>query len=135
VVRTDDLGNVSRRGNCLLERLLESGKSEPDVYVRAASELETGMAALEGIARAMAAGERGPDISAQLLFVRGALHGALVRASGWIVEALGGMAFIRSPEVAHLAATVHALALHPPSRRSIASGLMRYHAGEGFSLA
>jgi hypothetical protein len=44
-------------------------------------------------------------------------------------ELLGGMAYINSSDVAYLAAASHAIAFHPPSRSSVAGGLLDYYAG------
>ncbi|MGB7364561.1 MAG: acyl-CoA dehydrogenase family protein, partial [Rhodococcus sp. (in: high G+C Gram-positive bacteria)] len=119
----------------LVERLIGHPKVSDSVYTSAAAELESSMAALEAVAAAMDAGERGADISARLLFCRIALRGALRRAVDAAVTALGGIAFITDPDVAYLQSVVSAFAFHPPSIRETEASLAAYHRGEDFSLA
>ncbi len=118
----------------LLEKMLAADKGDYEGYTRAAAEIENSMAAIESVARAVDDGERGQDISARLLFCRIAIRDALIRASSAAMESLGGIAFIKSPEVGYLAAALQAFAFHPPSRRSISETLARYHAGDEFAF-
>ncbi|MFC9515416.1 acyl-CoA dehydrogenase [Nocardiaceae bacterium NPDC056970] len=127
--------NYLGAASALLERLLDADKGDFEGYTRAAADIEAGMAAVESIARAVDAGERGQDISVRLLLCRISIREALVRASAVAVESLGGIAFIKSPDVAYLAAAIHAFAFHPPSRRSVSESLARYHAGDEFAFA
>jgi alkylation response protein AidB-like acyl-CoA dehydrogenase len=118
----------------LVERVLLAGRGGATERVSLATELEGAMAALEGIARAMAAGERGNDELARMILVRYAVQAALDRASSMAVELLGGMAFIQSPEVSYLLAAAHALALHPPPRLAASKRLDEYLAGSPLVL-
>ncbi|SNT45809.1 acyl-CoA dehydrogenase family protein [Rhodococcoides kyotonense] len=118
----------------LLEKLLAADKGDYEGYTRAAADIENSMAALEGIAWAFDSGERGQDLSARLLFCRIAIRDALVRASSAAMESLGGMGFIKSPDVGYLAAAIQAYAFHPPSRRSISETLAKYHGGDDFAF-
>ncbi|MGB3369915.1 MAG: acyl-CoA dehydrogenase family protein [Rhodococcus sp. (in: high G+C Gram-positive bacteria)] len=118
----------------LLEKMLAADKGDYEGYTRAAAEIENSMAAIESVARAVDDGERGQDISARLLFCRIAIRDALIRASSAAMESLGGIAFIKSPEVGYLAAALQAFAFHPPSRRSISETLAKYHAGDEFAF-
>ena len=120
--------------SALVERLLEKSNVSDHVYTSAAAELESAMSALDSIARAVDAGERGADISARLLFVRTALRGALTRSTDMVVTALGGMAFITDPEIAYLHSAVRLFAFHPPSIKETDSALFGFHRGEEFSL-
>jgi alkylation response protein AidB-like acyl-CoA dehydrogenase len=98
-------------------------------------EVEGAMAALEGVARAMRPGEAwGNDELARMLLVRYAVHGAIDRTASLAVELLGGLAFIRSPEVSYLLAAVHVLPLHPPPRLSAAKSLNQYLLGSPLVL-
>ena len=126
--------NYLGAASALLERLQAAGKDDYEGYVRAASEIENGMSAIENIARAVDEGERGQDISVRLLLCRIAIRDALVRASATAIESLGGIAFIRSPDIGYLAAAVHAFAFHPPSRRSVSESLAKFHAGDEFAF-
>jgi alkylation response protein AidB-like acyl-CoA dehydrogenase len=126
--------NYLGAASALLERLIAARKDDYEGYVRAASEIENGMGAIENIARAVDEGERGQDISVRLLLCRIAIRDALVRASAAAVESLGGIAFIKSSDIGYLAAAVHAFAFHPPSRRSVSESLAKFHAGDEFAF-
>jgi len=115
----------------LLERMLQSPKTNAMLYSEAACEIESAMAALEGIARAFDAGDRSDELSARVLFVREAIRHGIRRAAGTAVDALGGITFIKSPDIAYLLAAVQAAGFHPPSRRATADTLYAYHAGTG----
>jgi len=120
--------------SALVERVLSSDKGSADERVGLATEVEGAMAALEGVARAMVAGERGNDELARMLFVRYGVQAAISRATSLAVELLGGMAFIRSPEVSYLLAASRALALHPPARPATGKSLEAYLAGDPLVL-
>jgi alkylation response protein AidB-like acyl-CoA dehydrogenase len=120
--------------SALAERVIQGARGEPVERVALGIEVEGAMAALEGVARAMMAGERGTDLMARLLFVRYAVQGAIERASARAVELLGGMAFVHSPEVSYLYAAARALAFHPPSRTSLACGLSAFLAGDDLQV-
>ncbi|MFF7793453.1 acyl-CoA dehydrogenase family protein [Streptomyces sp. NPDC007991] len=115
----------------LLERMLANPKTSPMLYADAACEIETSMAALEAIARAFDEGDRSDELSARVLFVREGIRHGIKRAVSTAVDALGGIAFIKSPEIAYLLAAVQAAGFHPPSRRATADTLHAYHAGTG----
>jgi alkylation response protein AidB-like acyl-CoA dehydrogenase len=118
----------------LVERVLLSGKGSADERVSLGTETEGAMAALEGVAHAMVAGERGNDELARMLLVRYTVQSAITRATSLAVELLGGMAFIGSPEVSYLFAASRPLSLHPPARLSAAKGLDAYLAGSPLVL-
>jgi alkylation response protein AidB-like acyl-CoA dehydrogenase len=120
--------------SALVERALASGRGGSGERVSLATETEGAMAALEGIARAMGAGERGNDDLARMLLVRYAVQGAVNRAASLAVELLGATAFIQSPEVAYLLAATRVLALHPPARLSAGKRLDAYLAGGSLVL-
>jgi alkylation response protein AidB-like acyl-CoA dehydrogenase len=118
----------------LVERVLLSRQGGATERVSLASEVEGGMAALEGIAQAMVAGECGNDELARMLLVRYAAQAAIDRAASLAFELLGGMAFIKSPEIAYLTAAARALSLHPPSRLAAGKRLDQYLAGSPLVL-
>lgn len=113
----------------LVERVLALGRGGAMERVSLAQEVETSMAALEGIARAMTAGDSGNDELARMMLVRYAVQASIDRVTSLAFELLGGMAFIRSPEIANLAGATRALSLHPPSRLVAANRLNDYLAG------
>ncbi|MYR42671.1 acyl-CoA dehydrogenase family protein [Streptomyces sp. SID5910] len=113
----------------LLERMLASPYTSPMLYAEAACEIETSMAALEAVARAFDEGDRSDELTARLLFVREQIRHGIRRAVSTAVDSLGGIAFIKSPEIAYLLAAVQAAGFHPPSRRATADTLHAYHSG------
>jgi alkylation response protein AidB-like acyl-CoA dehydrogenase len=123
--------NYLGAASLLLERMLENPRTSPLLYAEAACEIETSMAALEAIARAFDEGDRSDELSARVLFVREAIRHGIRRAAATAVDSLGGIAFIKSPEIAYLLAAVQAAGFHPPSRRATADTLYAYHAGTG----
>jgi alkylation response protein AidB-like acyl-CoA dehydrogenase len=116
--------------SALVERVLRGKRGEPGERTLLGIEMEGAMAGLEGLARAMAAGQRGEDELARALFVRYAVQRAIERATAQAVELLGGMAFIGSSDVGYLFAAARALAFHPPSRPAMANALAEHLVGE-----
>jgi alkylation response protein AidB-like acyl-CoA dehydrogenase len=97
--------------------------------------MEAAVNLVEGAARALADGMDGDEAVAAVLVARYASQDLLTDVVGAAVEMLGGMAFIRSPEVAYLGSAVHALAFHPPSRASVATQVADYFAGAPLCLS
>ncbi|MBY6413827.1 acyl-CoA/acyl-ACP dehydrogenase [Rhodococcus sp. BP-252] len=126
--------NYLGAASMLLEKLLAADKGDFEGYTRAAADIENGMAAIESVAWEFDSGARGQDLSARLLFCRIAIRDALVRASSAAMESLGGIGFIKSPEIGYLAAAIQAYAFHPPSRRTISETLTKYHGGDEFAF-
>jgi len=121
--------------SALVERALSHGRGDASERVRLAIEVEGAMSSLEGVARAMQTGERGEAILVQALMVRFAVQQAIERASAHAAELLGGMAFIKSPDVAYLLAASRALAFHPPSRLSVSPSIDGYLMGKPMQVA
>jgi alkylation response protein AidB-like acyl-CoA dehydrogenase len=121
--------------SALVEKVLKGGRGDVGERVQLAIELEGAMAALEGVARAMQTGERGEAILVQSLLVRFAVQQAIERVSARAAELLGGMAFIKSPDVGYLYAASRALAFHPPSRLSVAPAIDGYLMGKPMQVA
>ena len=115
--------------------MLVHPRADAPVYVPLAAELESAMAAVLGIAASYDAGERGPEISARLLFVRTALRTALQRVASGAMTALGGIAFITDPDVAYLGSVLQAFSYHPPSITETQRSLFDHHRGGPFRLA
>jgi alkylation response protein AidB-like acyl-CoA dehydrogenase len=70
-----------------------------------------------------------------VLVARFAAQQALREASDMAAELLGGIAFIRSPDIAYLIAAVRPLAFHPPSRTAMAQALVDYFTGQPLRLS
>ena len=92
------------------------------------------MSALQGLACSIANDEKRDDLVAQAIFVRYFVQNVIERVAMGAAELLGGMAFVKSPEVAYLLASARALAFHPPSRLSAGSGLDKYLFGEPLQI-
>ncbi|WP_260463222.1 acyl-CoA dehydrogenase [Streptomyces sp. TRM72054] len=72
---------------------------------------------------------------AESLYVRYGVQDALARIVPRAVELLGGLNFMSSDEIGHLAACTHGLALHPPSRSRMTGPLAAYLAGGPLTVA
>lgn len=121
--------------SALVERVIAGSRGDSGERVQLAIDIEGAMASLEGVARAMETGNRDEDILVQSLFVRFAVQQTLGRVCSRAAELLGGMAFIKSPDVAYLLAASRALAFHPPSRLSVAPALDGYLQGQPMQVA
>lgn len=115
--------------SALVSRLLESGRGDAATRVDLVTDLEASAFALDRVAWGVDTGAVGNDALADALTARYSMQRVIRRVVGTAVELLGGMAFISSPDVARLAASVQALPFHPPGRLSTVDGLARYHAG------
>ncbi|XXF06982.1 acyl-CoA/acyl-ACP dehydrogenase [Pseudomonas sp. D1-3] len=107
------LGVVSAMAGLLLAR--RGGEDAP--LAQLAIELEGAQQALIGTARELEEQRAADEATyAKALCTRFMVQGAIERSSNLAVEALGGMAFIRSNEVAYLLAASRAICFHPISR-------------------
>jgi alkylation response protein AidB-like acyl-CoA dehydrogenase len=122
--------------SALVERVIKRKRGAPIERCQLGIEVESAMAAIEGIARAMDSGEATDDEAlARLLFVRYAVQRSIERVGDLAVELLGGIAFSTSSEGTYLLGASRGLALHPPPRTRTAQSLAGYLAGEPLSLA
>lgn len=120
--------------SALVERVLQNKRGNAIEQSSLGIELEGAMSGLEAVAHSMVTGIRNDDMLARCLFARFAAQQAIERASARSVELLGGMSFVKSPEVSYLYTASRALAFHPPSRESIGSSLAAYLGGETFRM-
>lgn len=120
--------------SALVERTLIAGKGLSSERVALATEVEGAMSALEGLAYSIMNGEQDEGVVARALFVRYLVQSTIERVTMHAAEILGGIAFIKSPEVAYLLSSARALAFHPPSRLSVASGLDKYLLGKPLEI-
>jgi alkylation response protein AidB-like acyl-CoA dehydrogenase len=123
--------------SALAERVLVAKRGEARDRALLGAELETIMAALEGVAldAGDVDGSDGEGLVARALFVRHAAQAAIERAANRAVDLLGGLAFIRDAEVGYLLGATKALAFHPPSRPIAEAALDRHLRGEALALA
>src|SRR3954447_8674219 len=87
-------------GSALVERLLGTKKGSPAVRTQLAVELEPSMCALEYMARLMEEEAPTTELLNRLMLVRYSTQQAIARCATRALEALGGVAFISSSEVA-----------------------------------
>lgn len=113
----------------LVERVLLAPKGSVSDRAALAVRIETAAALTEGLARRIMADETDNDGLTAALVTRFAVQDAISATVNQAVELLGGMAYINSSDVAYLSAASHAIAFHPPSRSSVAGGLLDYYAG------
>lgn len=113
----------------LCEQALQAVPAAADVLAGDLGTVTTVAAALAELAGQLDGGQCDDALLARLLLVRFHLQDQLPALAGRCLEALGGMAFVATPEVANRAATVHALSFHPPSRRRVRPQLAAALAG------
>jgi alkylation response protein AidB-like acyl-CoA dehydrogenase len=113
----------------LAERVIARGRGSDGDRADLAIELEATAAALEQVAASAAAAGDNDALLARALYARFATERAIERVVMSAAAALGGMAFIESPEIAYLLGATRALAFHPPSRAAAAGPIARYLAG------
>jgi alkylation response protein AidB-like acyl-CoA dehydrogenase len=116
--------------SALVERVFATGKLGSELTASLGVRLETAALLLEGIARQLMAKESDNVALTKAMIARYGAQEAIVDAAGRAVEALGGMAFISSPEVAYLSAACQCVNFHPPSRSSTHRSLAENFAGD-----
>ncbi|MFG2000497.1 acyl-CoA dehydrogenase family protein [Spirillospora sp. NPDC048911] len=121
--------------SALVEQALTRGRGSVTDRAQAAIELESAVALVEGVARAIGGGLTGDAAVSAVLVARYASQRALRSAADLAAELLGGIAFIRSPDIAYLIAAVRPLAYHPPSRTAMAEALVDYLTGQPLRLS
>jgi len=121
--------------SALAERVLRSPRVDAAERAGIAVEIEAATGCVEGVARGMTAGLAGEQAFAEALVCRFAVQDAIGRAVRRCVEALGGMAYIGSSDVAYLSACTAALGFHPPSRARMNEPLVDWFAGRPLRVA
>ncbi|MGW7517758.1 acyl-CoA dehydrogenase [Streptomyces sp. NPDC054796] len=118
------LGVVS----ALVERVLAVPKAGDAVRAEAATAVHGAVLALEGVARKVADGLH-ETVLADALACRYTAQLLIGRVAEQCVEALGGMAFLSSGDIACLSSACRALAFHPPARDRMATALAEHFTG------
>lgn len=121
--------------SALAERVFTGSRGSDAEKARLLVEAEGAAMQLEGLAREYEVGPYDHDALARCLIGRYAAQDALCRAVSQCVELLGGVAFVKSPEVAYLLAASHAMLLHPPNRTTMATALAEYTRGGEVNVA
>ncbi|MFE6281484.1 acyl-CoA dehydrogenase [Streptomyces sp. NPDC057877] len=128
-------GSYLGAASALVERVLLNDRIPEHERVRLFVETEATMATAEGVARRVDAGDLGESALAQALYVRYGVQDALARIVPRAVELLGGLNFMTSDEVGHLAASANGLSLHPPSRSRMTGPFSDYLADQPLAIA
>jgi alkylation response protein AidB-like acyl-CoA dehydrogenase len=113
----------------LVEKALSGARGSVSDRAALAVRIESASALTEGLARRMMDGETDNDTLAAALVTRYAVQDAVAATVNQAVELLGGMAFIANGDIAYLSAAAQAIAFHPPSRSSVAGGLIDFYGG------
>jgi alkylation response protein AidB-like acyl-CoA dehydrogenase len=128
-------GSYLGAASALVERVLLNDRIPEHERVRLYVETEATTAAAEGVARRVDDGDLDESTLAQSLYVRYGVQDALARIVPRAVELLGGLNFMTSDEVGHLAACANGLALHPPSRSRMTGPFAAYLADQPLTIA
>ncbi|MFB0628325.1 acyl-CoA dehydrogenase family protein [Streptomyces sp. AB3(2024)] len=121
--------------SALVAQVLKGERGTAAERAQLAVRLDAAVSLVEGAARSLEDGTEGDEAVAAVLTARYATQDLLAQTVDQAVEMLGGMAYIRSGDVAYLASAVRALAFHPPSRASVAAELAEYFAGGPLRLS
>ncbi len=116
--------------SALVERAFASKKLGADQVADLGVRLETAALLLEGIGRRLMAKEGDNAALTQTMIARYGAQQAIVDVASKAVEALGGMAFISSPQIAHLVAACQCVSFHPPSLAGTRRALAASFAGD-----
>ncbi|QOV39866.1 acyl-CoA/acyl-ACP dehydrogenase [Streptomyces ferrugineus] len=128
-------GSYLGAASALVERVLLNDRIPEHERVRLFVETEAAAAAAEGLARRVDDGDLGESALAQALYVRYGVQDAVARVVPRAVELLGGLSFMTSDEVGHLAACANGLSLHPPSRARMTGPFADYLADRPLAIA
>jgi len=121
--------------SALAERVGKAGRGTVTDRASLGIAMESAVALLEGAARLVDSGITGDEAVAGVLVARYAVQDLLIRVANQAMEMLGGIGWIKDPDVAYLASAVRPLAFHPPSRASAAEALVDYFDGGPLRLS
>jgi alkylation response protein AidB-like acyl-CoA dehydrogenase len=119
----------------LLERVLLAGKGGSGEVGALGAELEAAMAAVEAVAAEVVSDLDPSEVLARSLCVRYTVQETVVRVANKAADILGGINFIRDPDVGYLVAAARVMAFHPPSRTKCLPALAACLAGEPFDAS
>ncbi|MGH3877983.1 MAG: acyl-CoA dehydrogenase family protein [Actinophytocola sp.] len=121
--------------SALVERAFASPRLGTEIKADLGVRLETATLLLEGIGRQLIAKEGDNAALTKAMVARYGAQEAVVDVASMAVEALGGMAFISSPDVAYLIAACQCVNFHPPSRSATRRALVENFAGDVLRIA
>jgi alkylation response protein AidB-like acyl-CoA dehydrogenase len=117
----------------LLERALSSRRA-PTALGDVIADLEGATYALEALGMKVDAAGRASQLVGPALIVRYGAERAVTRACTTALEALGGGAFVTSPDVAYLHSASCCLMFHPPARHAAAESIIDSMRGEQVNI-
>lgn len=122
----------------IMEKIYDQRRTTAEERTRLLSLIETGAAALRGIAFEMQS-QASPELDsealvARVLLVRYGIQQQLGQIAFLGTELMGGMNFISDPTLEYSLACCAPLAFHPPSRLSIAQAIDGYMLGEALQM-
>ena len=118
----------------LVERALSCVRGTTGKLARMAVALEGPTFTLDGVAARVEDGTDPALLLGPALVARFAAQDAAAELAAAAVEALGGGAFLGSPEIAYLLAASRCLAFHPPSREAGDTALVNYLRGAAVAV-
>jgi alkylation response protein AidB-like acyl-CoA dehydrogenase len=121
--------------SALAERVAAAGRGTVTDRAALGIALESAVALIEGAARLVDSGATGDEAVAAVLVARYAAQDLLTTAAQRAMELLGGIGWIKDPDIGYLASAVRPLAFHPPSRASAAQALVDYFDGAPLHLS
>ena len=113
----------------LVEEAMSAPRAADFTVVGAWAQVHTAALALQRLAGHLDAGRCDDALLGEVLLCRYGLQAALPAVGASCTEALGGMSFIGSDELAHRTASLSCLAFHPPSLHRAAGPLRRLSEG------
>ena len=112
--------------SALVERTLARPGAAHDDPMRYLVAVEAAMLAVEAVAHAMADEQWDESLLVQALTARYAAQDAIAGTTKACLAALGGMAFIGSPDGSYLASAAVGLTFHPPARHRMGAPLREF---------
>lgn len=118
--------------SALVERAFSNKRLGAERMADLGVRIESAAQLLEGIADQLIAKQGDNAALTRAMIARYGAQEAIVEAARSAVEALGGMAFVGSPDVAYLLAACQCVSFHPPSRASTSRALAANFTGDVF---
>ncbi|MCG7537518.1 acyl-CoA dehydrogenase family protein [Pseudoalteromonas sp. OOF1S-7] len=118
----------------LVERVFENARGDAAARVALATELKGVSMLLDSVAQELDSGSDRNECLAHALIARYQVTDAIHRSIVKSVELLGGIAFIKCPEISYLSSAAQAISFHPPSRASAISGLHSWFEGNVLTM-
>ncbi|MCM6777120.1 acyl-CoA/acyl-ACP dehydrogenase [Nocardia sp. CDC159] len=120
--------------SALVERAFRAGRASRETLSDLGIRLESAALLLEPVARLLIEGRCDNAALAKTVLARFAVQDAIGEAAARAMAALGGMAFVTTPEVAYLATASRCLAFHPPTRAACGDALAESLSGAPFLI-